>query len=69
MKLSRLNTFKPRKIFHVIDQIKVSTFKGTVVNRALPFLQGGSIKITLTVPLTDTFLVILDLPEAQIVFH
>ena len=26
-------------------------FKGTVVNRALPSLHGGSLKITLTVPL------------------
>ena len=26
-------------------------FKSTIVNRALPFLHGGSLKITLTVPL------------------
>ena len=27
-------------------------FKGTVVNRALPSLHGGSLEITLTVPLS-----------------
>ena len=28
-------------------------FKGTVVNRALPSLHGGSLKIIITVPLID----------------
>ena len=28
-----------------------NVFKGTVVNRALPFSYGGSLEITLTVPL------------------
>ena len=28
-------------------------FKGTVVNRALPSLHGGSLEITLTVPFMD----------------
>ena len=29
-------------------------FKGTDGNRALPFLHGGSLKITLTVPLKNS---------------
>ena len=38
-------------IFHIFDQIKC--FKGTVVNRTLTSLHGGSLEITLTVPLTE----------------
>ena len=52
LKLSELSTYKIWKgdnAFHIVDQSKV--FKGTVVNRALPFLHGGSLEITLTVPL------------------
>jgi len=28
-------------------------FQGTIVNRALPFLNGGSLEIMLTVPLSE----------------
>jgi len=39
-------------LFHIIDYIKL--FKGTVVNRALLSLHGGSLKNTLTIPLRNT---------------
>ena len=48
--LSELNTFKqikPAKFRYKSDKV----FKVTVVNRALPSLHGGSLEITLTVPL------------------
>ena len=50
-KLTEINTFRVRikyGFFHIIEQTKV---KGTVVNRALPSLQGGSLAITHTVHL------------------
>ena len=57
--------FLPRKVFmrKLLSQIEISSlkkqkheflihaFKGTVVNRTLPSLHGGSFEITLTVPL------------------
>ena len=44
--LSELNTLKPRK-----TTISSKGFKGTVVNRTLSSLHGGSLDIMLTVPL------------------
>ena len=46
--------FKPRNTTvssHICDHIKVSWVLGTVVNQALLSLHGGSLEITLTVPL------------------
>jgi len=42
------NSFNPRKK-HL--SINLQGFNGTVVNRALPSLHGGSLEITLTIPL------------------
>ena len=49
---SALFDLKNDGIFKIFDQIK--DFKGTVVNRTLPSLHGGSLEITLTVPLSVT---------------
>ena len=34
----------------IIHTLSDKAFQGTVVNRALPFLHGGSLEYTLTVP-------------------
>ena len=52
-KLTEINTFQVRKTtvysyFFIRLRLR---YKGTVVNRALPSLHGGSLEITLTVPL------------------
>ena len=46
-KFTEINTFQVGK-----------AFKGTVVNRALSSLRGGSLEITLTVPLNSVLVVI-----------
>jgi len=50
-KLTEINTFSQKNdgFFHILYKIKV--FNGTVVNLALPSLNGGSLEITRTVPL------------------
>ena len=56
-KLTEINTFRVRikyGFFHIIEQTKV---KGTVVNRALPSLLGGSLAITHYSPFTIVTLV------------
>ena len=47
--LSEVNIMKNDNIFHIIDQIRAH-----VVNQALPSVHGGSLEITLTVPLKCT---------------
>ena len=49
------NNFPSYKLWCIIHSDKA--LKGIVVNRALPFLQRRSLKITLTVPLTQTIIV------------
>ena len=50
-----LSTFKARKTTIFSTLLIRYGFKGTVVNRALLSLHGGSLEITLTVPLMCLF--------------
>ena len=50
-KITEINTYWVRKTMISSTFLIRLGFKGTVVNRALPFLHGRSLKITLTVPL------------------
>ena len=47
---------KEKKHVYLIYTWSDKVFKSTVVNRALSSLQGGSLGITLTVPLSSTHL-------------
>ena len=49
----KINSWKEQKHAYLIYTWSDMDFKGTVVNRALPFLHEGSLKITLTVPLNN----------------
>jgi len=42
--------YKQTKTHHMYDN-RQKVFKGTVTNQALSYLHGGSLEITLTVPL------------------
>ena len=53
----KINSFKELTHGVLINTCSDKTFKGTVVNPALPSLPGGSLKITLTVPLSLKFLI------------
>ena len=50
-KLSEFNTFQARKRRYLSNHWSDKDLKGTVVNRACPSLNGGSLKITATIPL------------------
>ena len=54
-KLKEINTFLVSKPTVITKILIREGFNGTVVNRALLSLYGGSLKITLTVPLSDAF--------------
>ena len=47
------NLEKRQFIFQIID--KIIGFKGIALKKALPYLQGGSLEITFTVPLIHNF--------------
>ena len=49
--LSIVYLLKKQKHGYLIYTWSDKAFKGAVVNRTLPFLHGGSLEITLTVPL------------------
>ena len=53
IELSNLNgvTSMDLSLLRTIELILVTQKKSTIVNRALPYLHGGSIEITLTAPL------------------
>ena len=46
----KIISLKKQKHWYLINTWSEKAFKGTVVNRALPSVDGGSLKITLTVP-------------------
>ena len=46
-----ISSLKKQKHEFLIHALLDNPFKGTVVNRTLPSLHGGSFEITLTVPL------------------
>ena len=48
--IKKINTFNPRKTQYLSRD---ESFMRNVVNRALPFLHGGSINITLTDPVNS----------------
>ena len=50
-KFTEINTFQDNKNDANFNIFSDKGFKGTVVNRALLYLYGGSLRITLTVPL------------------
>ena len=45
------NIFKKQKYWYITHTWSDKAFKGTVVNRVLPFFDGGLLEITLTFPL------------------
>ena len=51
----QINSLKKQKHGHLLNTWSDKAFKGTVVNRTLPSLQGGLLEITLTVPLILSF--------------
>ena len=53
----------------IVDHYK--GFKGTIENRALPSLQGGSLEITLTVPFRKRFFSIfsVNIPNKKMFFR
>ena len=44
----KINSLKKQKHSYLIQTGSDKAFKGRVVNRALPSLHGGSVKVTLT---------------------
>ena len=53
----KINSLKKQKHGYLFNTRSDKAFKGTVVNKALPSLHGGSLEITLTVPLIYTYAV------------
>ena len=43
-------SFQNYKHLYLMHSLSAKAFKGTVVNRELPFFHGGSLEITLTAP-------------------
>ena len=47
----KMNSLKKQKNAYLIHTWSDEAFKGTVVNRTMSSLHGGSLEITLTVPI------------------
>ena len=55
----KINNLKTKQKHEYLSHKSDNAFKGTVVYRELPSLNGGSLEITLTVPLTLLIIYIL----------
>ena len=55
----KINNLKTKQKHEYLSHKSDNAFKGTVVYRVLPSLNGGSLEITLTVPLTLLIIYIL----------